>query len=202
MPGLILATRNAGKQRELRALLQDTGWTLHTPQDLGLDLKPNERASTYAGNAFLKAYPWARAAGLWALADDTGLEVEALGMAPGVHSARYGPPGQPLPDDAARRRYLLQQLRPHPRPWKARFRCVLALVSPKGEALFTEGLLEGEILPEERGTHGFGYDPVFYIPDLQRTLAELSTEEKNRISHRARAVQAMRPVLMALAEQG
>ncbi len=196
---VVLATSNAGKLRELRALLAGGPWRLHTPQDLGQTLRVEETGETYAANAYLKARAWARATGMWALADDTGLEVEALQGAPGLYSARFGPPGRPLKSFAERRAYLLDLLRTHPRPWRARFRCVVALVGPQGQTLFAEGQLEGEIIPEERGEHGFGYDPIFWIPALGRTLAELTLEEKNRVSHRARALQALRPALEAWA---
>jgi len=203
MRTLILATRNTGKQRELLHLLADLeGWRILTPQDVGLNLHPDEHGETYAVNAFLKAHAWATATGFWALADDTGLEVDALDAAPGLHSARFGPPGIAHPTDADRRRHLLHLLQDKPRPWTARFRCVAALVSPQGRVLFSEGILSGEILPEERGEHGFGYDPLFYLPDLGRTLAELTTAEKNRLSHRARAVQGLLPALRGLAREG
>lgn len=202
MRTLILATRNIGKQRELRHLLASLeGWRILTPQDVGLNLHPDEHGETYAANAFLKAHAWATATGFWALADDTGLEVDILNAAPGLYSARFGPPGVKHPTDADRRRHLLHILQGKPRPWTARFRCVVALVSPHGQALFSEGILPGEIIPEERGEHGFGYDPIFFLPDLGRTLAELTPEEKNRLSHRARAVQGLLPALRALARE-
>ncbi|RME07041.1 MAG: non-canonical purine NTP pyrophosphatase, partial [Anaerolineae bacterium] len=125
---------------------------------------------------------------------------DALDGAPGLHSARYAP--HPNATDADRRAHLLQNLVPHPRPWTARFRCVVALVEPEGTARFFEGVCEGEIIPEERGDNGFGYDPIFVVEGLGRTMAELTMEEKNRLSHRARAVLAARRALEALASQG
>ncbi len=196
---LLLATGNKGKQKELLSLLSGGPWRLYVPSEVDVDVHVEETGETYAANAYLKARAWARATGMWALADDTGLEVEALEGAPGLYSARFGPPDRPLKSFAERRAYLLQLLQNHPRPWTARFRCVVALVSPQGGVLFAEGVLPGEIIPEERGTHGFGYDPIFYLPDQGRTLAELTLEEKNRISHRARALQALLPALEALA---
>lgn len=198
---LILATANPHKQEELRHLLGEGPWRLLTPQDVGETRTVAETGATYASNAYIKARAWAEATGHWALADDTGLEVDALGGEPGLYSARYGPPGRPLKTPAQRRAYLLERLASHPRPWRARFRCVLALVAADGSALFAEGVLPGEILPQERGKYGFGYDPLFYLPEMGRTLAELRPEEKNRVSHRARAVAALRPALEALARE-
>ncbi len=197
---LLIATGNRGKQREYRDLLKGLPFQLRFPQDTGLDLKVEETGTTYAQNAALKATAWAQATGWLVLADDSGLEVEALDGAPGLYSARYAP--GPHPTDADRRRYLLDNLQRHPRPWKARFVCVIAVAAPEGILHFAEGVCHGEIIPEERGEHGFGYDPLFFLPDHGRTMAELSPEEKNRISHRARAAQAIHPILLALAQQG
>jgi len=165
---------------------------------------------------------YARASGLTALADDSGLEVDALDGAPGLYSARYGPPpGSPqnarnigeetplwLPPfsakmggekegatDADRRAYLLQNLRGKPRPWTARFRATIAVATPGGKVNFAEGVCPGEIIPEERGTGGFGYDPIFLLEGGTQSMAELDDAEKNRLSHRARAVRAAIPVL-------
>jgi len=197
---ILLATGNRGKQRELLALLAGGPWRLSLPSDVDIQVDVQETGETYAANAYLKARAWARATGMWALADDTGLEVEALEGAPGLYSARFGPPDRPLTSFAERRAYLLRLLQTHPRPWRARFRCVVALVSPQGRVLFSEGLLLGEIIPEERGEHGFGYDPIFYLPDRRDTLAELSLEEKNRLSHRGQAMRALLPALEILAD--
>ena len=199
-PSLLIATQNRGKQREYRLLLQALGATLVFPQDLGLEVHVEESGSTYAQNAALKARAWAEASGLPTLADDSGLEVDALGGAPGVHSARYAP--HPQATDADRRRLLLRNLAPHPRPWIARFRCVIAVAVPQGGIRFAEGVCPGEIIPEERGEHGFGYDPIFYLPDLGRTMAELPPEVKNRLSHRGRAVQAAWPLLQDVLRMG
>lgn len=193
---LLLATHNPGKRRELQALLADLPLKLILPSEIGLDLHPREEGQTYAENALHKAVTFARASGLLTLADDSGLEVDALQGAPGLHSARYHP--RPGASDAERRALLLENLRPYPRPWTARFRATIALATPKGETYLAEGTCEGEIIPEERGTNGFGYDPIFLFPALGRTMAELDMEEKNRISHRARAIQAIRPILVNL----
>ncbi len=194
---LLLATTNPGKLEELKALLLElAGVALLSPIDLGLSLEVAETGRTYAENAVLKAVAYAKASGLTALADDSGLEVEALGGAPGLYSARYSP--QPGATDADRRAMLLANLARYPRPWRAAFRAALAVANPDGEVWVAEGMCEGEIIPEERGTGGFGYDPIFLVDGRGLTMAELSPEEKNRISHRARAAQAALPRLKAM----
>jgi len=194
---LLIATSNPGKQRELRDLLKDLPVGLVTPDQLGLTLEVHEDGLTYAENASKKARLFAGASGLAALADDSGLEVEALDGAPGLYSARYA--GEHGATDRERRAYLLQNLRSKPRPWTARFHCTIALATPDGMVKIAEGFCAGEIIPEERGSGGFGYDPVFLLPELGKTMAELAMDEKNRLSHRARAVQNARPILLELA---
>ncbi|MEJ2302493.1 MAG: RdgB/HAM1 family non-canonical purine NTP pyrophosphatase [Anaerolineales bacterium] len=196
MSKLLLASQNAGKLREMKALLKNVPIDLITPVDLGLHLVVKEEGHTYAENAAHKALVYARHSGLVALADDSGLEVDALDGAPGLYSARYAP--QRGATDADRRAYLLQQIEGSPRPWRARFRCTIAVATPSGEVHHTEGTCPGELIPEERGQGGFGYDPIFLIPEMGRTMAELTLEEKNRLSHRARAVQAAIPLLSKL----
>lgn len=191
---LLLASNNAGKLREMQALLEDVEIELLLPKHIGLTLDVVEDGSTYAANAALKAQAFRRASGLLTLADDSGLEVEALGGAPGIYSARYS--SKPGATDADRRHYLLENLRDKPRPWRARFYCAIALADPEGKLRFTEGICPGEIIPEERGNDGFGYDPIFLLPELGRTMAQLSLPEKNLLSHRARAVQAARAYLL------
>jgi XTP/dITP diphosphohydrolase len=193
MPKLLLGTNNEGKVREIQAILDGLGIELLTPASLGLDLDVVEDGQTYADNARLKAQAFATASGLVTLADDSGLEVEALGGAPGIHSARYAP--NPGATDADRRAYLLKNLRGRSQPWIARFHATVAIAAPDGKVLFAEGNCPGEIIPEERGNGGFGYDPIFFVPELGLTMAELSMEEKNRLSHRSRAVQAAIPIL-------
>ena len=193
MPPLLIATNNHGKQVEIRSLLKDLHQEILMPDDLGLHLEVKEDGTTYRENAAKKALAFAAATGLPALADDTGLEVAALGGAPGLYSARFAP--QPNATDADRRAYLLERLKTHPRPWTAQFRCIVALATPEGSLEFTEGLCEGEIIPIERGTHGFGYDPIFQISSLGQTMAELTMEEKNHLSHRALAVKAAYPLI-------
>lgn len=196
MPKLLLASRNRGKLEELRAILQELPAELVTPYDLDLDLQVAETGSTYAENAARKAEAYARHTGLLTLADDSGLEVAALDGAPGLYSARYAP--QPGATDADRRDYLLAQLGDQPRPWRAQFHCVVALAPLDRPTRFAEGVCPGEIIPEERGDQGFGYDPIFLLPELDRTMAELEMEQKNQLSHRARALQAAWPELHKL----
>ncbi len=196
MNTLLIATENQGKMRELQALLSDLPLTLVTPSQVGLSLQVQETGQTYAENAALKAVAYAQAANLPALADDSGLEVVALDGAPGLHSARYSP--KPGATDADRRAYLLQNLQGKPRPWQARFHATIAVVVPGGGVKFAEGYCPGEIIPQERGTGGFGYDPIFLLDDLGRTMAELDMDEKNRLSHRAQAVMQARQILRAV----
>lgn len=194
MSKLLLATNNPGKVKEILEITHDWGVEVLTPAQIDLHLEIEESGLTYAENAALKARAFAQAAGLLSMADDSGLEVDALDGNPGLHSARYSP--LPNASDADRRAYLLEQLRGLPRPWTARFRCIVAIASPDGETRFAEGICPGEIIPEERGDNGFGYDPIFLLPDSGLTMAQLPMQEKNQLSHRARAVCAARAVVM------
>lgn len=196
---LLLATNNQGKLTELRSLLTEIELDLIIPYDLGLDLEVKETGKNYRENAVLKAAAFAETANLWSLADDTGLEVDPLNGAPGLYSARYAP--QPGATDQDRRRLLLQNLEGIPHPWKATFQCVVALCGPDGSVITKTGSCPGEIIPEERGTHGFGYDPVFLLDEVGLTMAELPLMEKNTLSHRARAVGKMIPVLQKLSSR-
>ena len=190
---LLLATRNAGKLRELRARVQ--GLDILSLDDVPPMPEVEETEDTLEGNARLKALAGARATALWTVADDSGLFVDALGGAPGVRSARYAPG-----TDADRVDALLRAMERVPdRERGGAFRCVLALASPKGEVRFARGECRGSILRAPRGTGGFGYDPVFLLPELGRTMAEISLEEKGRISHRARALDALEPLLRDVA---
>ena len=193
---LLLASYNQGKQHELHALLADAPLDLISPASLNLSLDVVEDGLTYQENAARKALAFAQASGYLSLADDSGLEVEALDGQPGLHSARFSP--LPGATDRDRRELLLQKVQNKPRPWVACFRCVIALAVPTGELYFSEGVCPGEIIPEERGQNGFGYDPIFLLSALGKTMAELSMEEKNRLSHRARAVLAAKGVLLQL----
>ena len=190
---LVLATLNRAKARELQALLGAVPFTIRCLADVPDAHLPEETGVSYRDNALLKARAAARLTGLPALADDSGLEVDALGGAPGVRSARYGGPDL---DDAGRCARLLEALREVPEARRtARFRCVLALVDPEGVARVVEGVVEGRIAQTPRGQGGFGYDPIFYYPPLGRTFAELTEAEKARVSHRGRAARALRPFL-------
>ncbi len=191
---LLIATHNEGKAQEYEQLLGGLPLQLSRPDDLGLDLNVKESGDTYSHNARLKALAYAHASGLLTLADDSGLEVDALDGAPGVRSARYAP-GQ----DQDRITALLAALAREPdKPRSARFRCVIVLASPEGQTWEVQGVCQGVIRDERRGEGGFGYDPIFYLPDKGRTMAELTPKEKNRLSHRARATQALFPILQTL----
>ena len=195
---LLIATNNTGKVKELQDLLKDTGIELITPAQVNLDLDVVEDGHTYAENATKKAVAFAQASGLISLADDSGLEVEALDGAPGLYSARYGASNGEKLSDKDRRDHLIQNLQDKPRPWTARFHATIAIALPNGETHLSEGFCEGEIIPEERGTGGFGYDPVFLLSELGKTMAELTLEEKNRLSHRAKAVMNAEPILFQI----
>lgn len=187
---LLIATGNAGKIREFRALFDahvDSDWELVAPADVGLaSFTVVEDGETYAENAGRKARSYANAAQLPALADDSGIEVDALDGAPGLYSARYAGEAS---DDAANRAKLLAALAQTPEAERtARFRCVVALAFPyTTNVRLGEGVVEGTIAMNERGERGFGYDPIFALPDGRR-MAELDVSEKNQLSHRARAL--------------
>jgi XTP/dITP diphosphohydrolase len=187
---LLVATNNPGKVREFEELLVGLPFEVTFPAREGIALEVEESGATFEDNARLKALAYARASGLPTLADDSGLEVDALGGAPGVWSARYAGPGA---GDADRYQKLLNALAAVPDGRRtARFRCVVALAWPDGAIRTAEGRCEGQIGWAPRGEHGFGYDPVFIVDGSGgQTMAELPPEIKNRISHRARAVQAM-----------
>lgn len=190
---LLLATRNAGKLAELRALLADLPIEVVGATELP---EVAETGETFAENALLKARAAAVWSGEWALADDSGLEVDALGGRPGVFSSRYAGPGA---TDVDRNAHLLAEMEAVPDADRtARFRCVAALAAPDGRAWSREGVCEGRIARAPRGTRGFGYDPLFLLPDRDVTMAELTPEEKARVSHRGRALAAMREVLREL----
>ena len=184
-PKLLLATNNLGKARELGVLLEGVPFIITTPREEGIALDVEETGTTFEENATLKARAFATASGLFALADDSGLEVGVLGGEPGVLSARYAGPEA---SDEDRVRYLLGKLEGI--EWSergARFRSVIAVAGPAGALKLFDGACEGMIALEPQGAGGFGYDPVFYIPSLGKLMAELSLEEKNGISHRGSA---------------
>jgi XTP/dITP diphosphohydrolase len=171
--------------------------TLTYLTEQGITHEVEESGQTFAENAIQKAEEYAGVCGLLTLADDSGLEVDALGGQPGVHSARYAGAGASDED-----RYLLLLERLRQVPWeerRARFRCVIAVAEPGGDTFRSEGVCEGVIAFSPQGTFGFGYDPVFFLPEYQRTMAQLPPDEKDQISHRARAAAGIRPVLEMLA---
>jgi XTP/dITP diphosphohydrolase len=184
---LVLATANPGKVRELRGLVAEWGpIEVVSLAQVPPVAMPEETGETYAENAILKARAVARATGLPALADDSGIEVDVLGGAPGVRSARYAE------SEAAANAKLLAALRDVPPERRtARYRAVVALVLPDGSHLTAEGTCEGRIALEPRGSGGFGYDPIFVAAELGRTIGEVSAAEKARLSHRARAMRAL-----------
>ncbi len=190
---LLIATHNPGKKREFAELLRGLDLEFCTLADLGEQKTVEETGGTYAENALLKARGYAVMTGLTTLADDSGLEVDALGGAPGVLSARYA--GEDASDEA-RYRLLLHNLEGVPEGLRtARFRCVIAIAWPDGRAELAEGAIEGRITREPVGAQGFGYDPVFWVPEQGKTMAELAPEVKNSISHRARAATAAAGIL-------
>lgn len=199
MTQLLIATNNPGKLVEFTDLLNSLPATLVTPEALGLEFDVAETGASYAENARLKADALARASGLITLGDDSGLEVEALGGRPGLHSARYAGEGA---SDADRRHKLMQELGQVPPPRLARFVCVLAVAHPALGTREFEGQCAGEIILQERGENGFGYDPIFFLPEYQATLAELPEGVKNSLSHRGRAVQAALAYLGGLLKSG
>ena len=191
-PRLLVASNNGGKIREIRALLD--GVDVVCPDDLNLHLEVEETGSTFVANAALKARAFASETGLIALADDSGLQVDALDGAPGVFSARYG--GAEL-DDVGRYRLLLEHMNAFPNPHQrsARFCCTIFVAAPDGRTCQAEGKCEGRIAHAASGENGFGYDPIFFLPDHDCTMAELAAEQKNALSHRAKALKAVYPAL-------
>lgn len=196
MQRLLVTTGNPGKLIEIQSLFDNLEITLLTPDMIGISLNVDESGDTYEENASLKASAFTRASGLVTLADDSGLEVDALDGLPGIRSARFS--HLPNATDADRRAYLLDLLQRHPRPWLAHFHCTVAIATPEERIYYAQGNCPGIVIPEERGNNGFGYDPIFLIPEIGLTMAELSMTEKNRLSHRARAVKAALPILLAI----
>lgn len=179
-PRLVIASGNAGKLREYRDLLAEADVDL-----VAFDTEVHESGETYADNARLKAEAALAKSGLPSLGDDSGLELEALDGFPGIWSARLGP------TQKERTAELLSRLQGVPRPWKARFVCVIALATPTQEVRFFKGECRGEIVPEWRGEAGFGYDPIFLVPGTGKTFGEMPPEEKRKYSHRAAAARAL-----------
>ncbi len=194
---LVIATHNQGKLREYQALLADLPLIVTSLKAEGITLDVDETGVTFEENAILKAQAYATLTGCLTWADDSGLEVDALDGRPGVYSARYGGPGL---TDQQRYQQLLAELQALPnleaKPWTARFRCVVALALPDGTLKTVTDSVEGVITDQPRGEHGFGYDPIVFLPDLQCTVAELSPEQKNQISHRGKAAAQARQTLL------
>lgn len=191
---LLLATNNPGKVREYKSLLRGIPYQIVTPAEQGITTEIEEAGVSFEENARLKATALSKESGLLSLADDSGLEVDALGGEPGHLSARYAGEGA---SDADRINYLLDKLKGVPEKERtARFRCVIAIAAPDGTVETCSGECQGVIATEPRGNNGFGYDPIFYVPELGKTMAELTPEEKNRISHRAKAAEKARALLM------
>jgi XTP/dITP diphosphohydrolase len=194
MKNLLIATSNPGKKQEFRHLLMRVKANLCFPTDLGLHIDVPEDGDTYVENASQKALAYAKLSGILTLADDSGLEVDALDGAPGIHSARYT-----TGHDIDRIKTLLMHMKDIPIEKRtARFRCIVVIASPNGDTQSAEGTCEGRIAFEPAGSGGFGYDPIFALPAYGCTMAQLLQETKNRISHRARAVEAALPMLSRL----
>lgn len=196
---LLVATHNPGKAREYRAILSDLPLEVTWLDAEGITLEVEETGATFAENALIKATGYASLTGLWTWADDSGLVVDALDGRPGVYSARYAGPGAA---DADRYRRVLEEMRAFPRDrWTARFVCAVALALPSPGGMQThvvEDTLEGVLDDRPRGEFGFGYDPIFFLPEMGRTLAEVEPAVKNRISHRAKAARRTHDLLLRL----
>ena len=188
----ILAGNNPGKLREMNEILTEIGIEVIRQSELGFDIHTEETGNTFEENAFLKANELMLASGMPAIADDSGLEVDALGGQPGVYSARYG--GESCKTDADRTALLLKNME-NRELRTARFVSSIACVFPDGRRIAVRGEVEGEITLEPRGEGGFGYDPVFYLKEFAATMAEISQEEKNAVSHRGRALQKLKTEL-------
>lgn len=187
---LLVATGNQGKAREIRRMLGDLPYQIVTLADLDNPPEVEETGSTFLENAMIKAAAYSEFSGMLTLADDSGLVVDALGGAPGVYSARFAP------TDDERIEKLLGMLEEVPDEKRtARFVCAMALSNPTGEMNFRLGTVEGVIIREKRGDGGFGYDPVFFVPEAGKTMSEMTAEEKNEISHRARAFAEIKEIL-------
>jgi len=197
LPKLLLATNNAGKVKEYRSLLQGIPFEMVTPGEIGITMDVAETGATYRENARLKACSLAAQSGLLTLADDSGIEVDALNGEPGVVSARYA--GENA-SDAERIDHLLSELKDVPKEKRtARFYCLIAIAQPNGTVQFCDGECKGTIAFKPSGERGFGYDPIFYLPEWGKTMAELPVEVKNQISHRGTAAQKAKLLLQKMA---
>src|SRR5579859_6128076 len=198
---LVIATTNPHKVEEFRGLLSGLPFELVSLTDVGVAADVEETGATFAENAIIKAVAYAEITGLPALADDSGLEIDAMDRAPGIYSARWAGPDITY---ATRNRMLVERLAGLPNERRgARYRCAIAVAAPPPRGLLgvVEGTMEGRIAEAPAGSGGFGYDPIFLVPEDGRTVGQMSAEEKSRISHRARAAQAARPLLARLASE-
>ncbi|HXG35686.1 MAG TPA: RdgB/HAM1 family non-canonical purine NTP pyrophosphatase [Dehalococcoidia bacterium] len=197
-PRLLIASNNPGKLEEFRRLLADSGCQIVSPQDLGIQLSADETGGSYAENATIKALEGAKLSGLLTIADDSGLEIDTLAGAPGHLSARYLGEEAGYPERFAA---ILEALEGLPASQRtARFRCVIAVALPdKEEVRLVEATCEGTIAQEPLGEKGFGYDPIFYLPELGKTMAQVASREKDKLSHRGRAARAALPIIKELA---
>lgn len=195
MKRIIFATSNEGKMKEIRLIMEDSGYEVLSLREAGISADIEENGTTFEENAVIKASAIAKLTGLPAMADDSGLEVDYMDKAPGIYSARF------LGEDTSydvKNNYILDKLKDVPLPQRsARFVCAIALAKPDGTAITKRATIEGYIGYEIRGENGFGYDPIFMVPEYNKTTAELSIEEKNEISHRAKALKAMKEELLA-----
>jgi len=193
MKRIIFATSNEGKMKEIRLIMADSGYEVVSLKEAGISADIEENGTTFEENAVIKASAIAKLTGELAMADDSGLEVDYMDKAPGIYSARF------LGEDTSydiKNNYILEQLKDVPLPERsARFVCVIALADAEGKAVTKRATIEGYIGYEIRGENGFGYDPIFMVPEYDKTTAELSIEEKNEISHRAKALRAMKEEL-------
>jgi len=196
MNELLIASNNTNKLSEIKAILGDIPVKLLMPSDLDITIDVLEDGHSYYENAQKKALAFFTSSGMVTLADDSGLEVEALGGLPGLRSHRFSP--LPNATDKDRRDYLLQRLAPFPQPWLATFHCEIVIMNKSGAIFHTHGTCNGKIIPEERGSNGFGYDPIFFMPDHAATMAELSDLTKNQVSHRAHALKNAVPILSTI----
>ncbi len=194
MKRIIFATSNEGKMKEIRLIMQDSGYEVVSLKEAGISADIEENGATFEENAVIKASAIAKLTGELAMADDSGLEVDYMDKAPGIYSARF------LGEDTSydiKNNYILNQLKDVPVPQRsARFVCAIALARPDGTSVTKRATIEGYIGFEIRGENGFGYDPIFMVPEFDKTTAELSIEEKNKISHRAKALMAMKEELL------
>lgn len=197
---IVFATGNAGKMREIKEILSDTDWEVVSMKEIGADVEIEEDGTTFEENAAIKARAVAAVCGEIVLADDSGLEVDALNKEPGIYSARYMGEDTPY---AVKNANIINRLEGIPEESRtARFVCAIAAVFPDGKEIITHGEIEGRIDYEEKGENGFGYDPIFYVPEFGRTTAELSDLEKNSISHRGKALRKMKEELKKRLQEG